>query len=905
VERLAAGLRDFDKLNAFLSWRLAAHPGDLGSLLRLAENYEALGQVESAIRLVRERLESTNEAGEDFELRTALAGLAQRAGDRELLLATLRDMDLRYGPDPARAARQAHVLEVAGRPSEAFDALVAALAVARLPDGLSAAQERESRYWASLAHLAEVMQRPALALEAHAQMLSLDTYDAQQLRDAATLLQTGSPSRAADLLAHGFRRFGEPGFAHAAVGAWFAAGQPGRVEAFLATLPEPMAGRIRADKGFLKQRAAYYQSVERLDEALADLIQVYRIAPGDMDNRAAMLWTLLAKRDARRLRAALDRWAEDARDNPALWGPFGASLLALDEPQRALPYFVWQARDSRDYLWWLAYADALDSAGRPDAAWQLRRRAWTELRNHPQPQRPADPVIRTRVLALAMRFSPADEARELLRALMRDVAGMVETEAPVVNDALTVGAAPTEERAGSPAQARRLAIALREEVARIDTLPPAVGDLVAPSGGAELRAMRVAASELIVSYLISREGNEAARGWLLSRYARDLAKPAWAELALALTRRDDEALDRLLATVSDWLPKLDQIEAQRRLGRFASAQTLAFDTATSRPDDDSAHQKLVEAVLSGAPSAGVSVSSERQGALAREIVRSDVAVRLDQHSKLYGFARRTAQSSGDPALLGTVPRRLRELGMGVRRIAPRGDWWIEGARRDGAGSATVLRLGVQHVIDPSIDVDAALALNETADESAALSAIGRRDALRLGAHWNISARDYLRVRLAAARLESHAGTRLGNTRRTAVEVGHRVRIASPDLTVRAVASHLDVDGTGASDDLVRAIVPAGVAEPDKVLLPASGAQLDLYVTAGMTTADSYTRALQPFAELGAHHNALTGGSVSLRAGVNTSLFGADQLTLFAAYSRETTGAGKGTHELGLAYRLYY
>ena len=136
-------------------------------------------------------------------------------------------------------------------------------------------------------------------------------------------------------------------------------------------------------------------------------------------------------------------------------------------------------------------------------------------------------------------------------------------------------------------------------------------------------------------------------------------------------------------------------------------------------------------------------------------------------------------------------------------------------------------------------------------------------------------------------------------------MGKRIRIASPDLTLRAVASVLSVDGAGGRDALVDAVTPAGVADPDSTMLPAEGAQLDLYVTAGMVTADSYTRAMRPFAELGLHRNAHTGGSVSVRAGINTSVVGTDQLTLFAAYSHETTGAGRGTTEVGLAYRLYY
>ncbi|MEZ5652132.1 MAG: tetratricopeptide repeat protein [Burkholderiaceae bacterium] len=906
VERLASGLRDLGKLNDFLSWRLAHAPGDLRALVRLAENYEAQGRAGESVALLRKRLADSKRGDEDFRLRTALADVADRTGDTELLMQTLRELDVRYGPAPARAARQARVLETAGRLSEAFDALVAALGVARLDGRHTAEDERKSHYWQTLARLAQNLQRSALALECYVRMLALDTYEAIHVRDLAELLRPTMPARAAEVLAHGFHRYHDMGLATLAVGSWLEASRPEQAEQFLATMPAKVRERITGSAEYLKQRAAYYQSADKLDEALADLIQVYRLAPDDMDNRAGMLWTLLAQRDHRRLRATIEQWRGEARAQPALWGPFGAALLALDEPGEALPYFVWQARESNDYLWWLAYADALDQAGRADAAWQLRRRAWTELRSRPEPQRPIDPMIRTRVVALAMRFSPADEARRLLHTLVREVAGMTETageaggrEAPVFVRT-TAGIAP-----GSPEDAGRLADELRGEVARIETLPLRVDDLIGPRNPAELHALRVAASELAVSYLITQEGNDAARGWLLSRYANDLARPAWAELAMALTNRDDAALDHLLDTVADWLPKLDRIEAERRLGRYASAQTLAFDTAEARPDSDTAHARLVEAVLTGAPSAGMSVSTDNQGALDRTIVHADTSMRLNQHLKLYGRASRTRQSSADPQLLGEVPASVREVGLGLLWQGPRSETRVELAQRDSLRRRTSARASVRRALGTTVELDAMIASAEGATASARLAALGERDRVKVGAHWNLTTRNYVRSDLEAGRWRTASGTRLGDYGRASLELGHRLRIEYPDLTIRTVLSHLQVDGTNAFDTAVERSAAASASDPLAGLLPDSGAQLSIFLTAGATASDGYTRALRPFAELGAHASEISGASISARAGVNTSVIGADQLTLFAAYSQDATGAGRGSRELGLAYRLYF
>ena len=139
-----------------------------------------------------------------------------------------------------------------------------------------------------------------------------------------------------------------------------------------------------------------------------------------MDNRAALIWLLLAEKNSRGLRAVLSQWENLARKEAKLWGPFGAALLSLGDAPKALKYFVWQSRGRKDYLWWLAYADALDATGRADAAWKLRKRAWTELREAPLARMDENAETRNRIVALAMRFGPADQARELLAELINE-----------------------------------------------------------------------------------------------------------------------------------------------------------------------------------------------------------------------------------------------------------------------------------------------------------------------------------------------------------------------------------------------------------------------------------------------------------------------------------------------------
>ncbi|MEZ5739791.1 MAG: tetratricopeptide repeat protein [Burkholderiaceae bacterium] len=902
VERLALGLRDENRYASYLLWRLRSHPNDMATLVRLSETYERQGDPAQAIRMLQQVIPTLADA-DRRKLLVYLSHLADRAGDAQLLVDTLAQAEREFGPDPEWAVRMAGSQYSRGRALLALDALRRAADVARDPARHDAQREQDTGFWSTYANLANELQQRGEAIDAYAQMLRLGTYEREDIANLAQALVPRSPEAAADAFSHGYFRFEDEAMARQALTLWLRAGQIENSTAFLDRLPAATRRAIVSSSDFLRQRSAYYQSVDRFGDALADLVQIHRNDPNDMDNRAAMLWLTLAKRDAPRLRAMLDRWRDVARTEPVLWGPYGASLLALDEPEQALPYFVRQARKSSDYLWWLAYADALNVVGHVDAAWQLRRRAWTELRKSPNPDQPRGLGERERVVALALQFSPADEANELLRSLMRDRLRLADP-ATVPTQPGSQLPLPDGEAAGQPG-ALALGNVLTGVLAQIAANPQDPDPLLRGRNISEVNSMRVAASELAVSYLLSQEANDAARGWLMSRYAQDLVKPAWAELSMALANNDGEQLDHLLATVADWLPKLDQVQAMARNGHFGQAQTLAFDTAAARPNNDSAHQVLVDQMLAGGPSAGITSTRASEDAYSRQTTRMDAAIRLGQHSRAYGFVERDEVTSRDAALLRDPGKPGETIGVGFDWLRHEGRWSAEIARRDAQADGTPVRVRWERTGDPILSLSATVGLAQPANDSAAMVAGGQKDLVEVSGQYNLTARNYLAGQLEVARLQTQLGTGIGRANRLGVEFGHRLRLEYPDLTLRAVLGYADYTRNNSADPVIARLAPSGAADPVSLFVPASSTQMDLFLTAGSSIRDSYTRGLRPFGEIGAHYNTDAGASMSLRAGLSTSLLGTDRLTLFGAWKSKSTSSPGGNTEFGLAYRLHY
>ncbi len=902
VKRLAGGLRDEHRTIEFLQWKLKRAPSDYDAVIQISQAHERLGEAGRSIEWLSDYLRRQPKP-EPIAVLMELAAVAERNSDPDLLVDTLRRANAVAGATPERAVRIAAAQYRRSRIRDAYQALREAEPLALDSAEYNTESEKSVKYWSTYAELARILREDQQALTAYRQMLALETYEAEHLEAMASVLQTRSHRSAAQVMSHAYYKYNRLQYANRAVNSYLMGQDLPAAEAFLATLPEKDRTEITSSIAFLKQRAAYYQAADEFKLARRDVLSIYKIAPRDIDNRASLIWLLLAEKNARALRAVLGQWEKLARQEEKLWGPFGAALLSLGDAPAALKYFVWQSRGRQDYLWWLAYADALEATGRGDAAWTLRRRAWTELREAPLAKLQENAETRDRIVALAMRFSPADEARQLLTELVRD------------RDALSVPAPVDRGRSMSPAISPALAASPEAPAALAAVLDYRLRDLrdnpnnldpIANAARArEVIGMKSTANELAVSYLLSQEAVDSARAWLLSRYAQQLVQPTWARLSVALANHDDQALDTLLATLPDWLPKLDRVEALARIGRTGAAETLAFDALVTDPDSQTAHQKLVDLLMEGGPSAGVLGSTSAQGVVDISRLRVDGALRFDQHGKIWIFGERERTKSTNTEVVNNGSASGETVGIGLQWRRHQGDLSGELSRRDMLAPSTGLKMRWQQSISPFVSYAVTGGLNQPTGELASLSIGGQQDYLRLEGRANLTGRDYLAGLASIGRYQTQLETTVADSRRFSVEYGHRLRLEYPDLTLRAALTNSVFKERNVSDPIIARLAPSGSETPLAGFVPASSSQLDLFVSAGQSAQDSYTKTVRPFGEAGVSFNSNSGWGYSLRGGIGTSILGTDRLMLYGAYTSKSPGNTRGSRELGLSYRLHY
>ena len=839
VLRLAPGLFDDATLLKALRWQATQRPPSDSQWRDLAAAYERLGQPREATAFFEAQYRRRPQRIH-LEL---IADLAERSGDDALALATLDRLAGQFGTSPKLALRQAALLYVQGDLAGAYRRLEAAKA---------RASPETSEFWQVYGDLAQQLQRDDEAIAAYRNLLDSGRYREQDLGRLIQALRVSNPMEAARIAELGWRRFDRPSFMISALDLHTAEANWQRVDQLFASLTGEQERLLRRDGYFLVLSAQHHRRLGHFNEAKRDWFAALELDPASTSLREGLLWFLIERKDRRELRRLVAAW----KDDTALSEPLAAAYVTLGEPAKALAYYRRQLVTKRDdYLWLMAYADALEQARETAAAERVRRHVWQTLRGKPATESTEQDDLRRQetVARLAQQFAPGDLSLALLRQLLRR-----DRE---------VGPAATKNTAGAP---------------NIDS-----------------------ARELALAWALSHEATDLAEAWLLARYAGTVARPGWAELSLALQGDDRDRLDRLLTTRPDELPLYDRINAARRLGRDGEAASLAFEGLEASPADEELHSLLSDSLPRQTGRWAAGAASARLGALDERHINAWAALPLWPRWRLQTGFERFEWRSRDAAAIGGLPVGGNRVNASVTRDWEDGSVRALLGRRDALASVTEAALNFEQKFGSRLSATVEAQRNFKPTESAALIVGGSKDSVAGGVGYTPGKREYVNARLEVSRFYSQERTSLGSGRQFQFEAGYKLRTEYPDYTVRlsGVLQNYTADGQlGAS---LLALAPANSNPALGFALPENQRYLSLNFGYGGFFRESYTRALRPFLDIGLSHNSVSGFGYNLLAGASVSLVGHDHLSAHVSTGSGGTGAFSRTQEIGLTYQYFF
>ena len=412
--------------------------------------------------------------------------------------------------------------------------------------------------------------------------------------------------------------------------------------------------------------------------------------------------------------------------------------------------------------------------------------------------------------------------------------------------------------------------------------------------GADAEARKIA-DELRISWQLGSEEPEAARLWLWSRYARHLSSPDWANTALAMHEQDWQTLSRELDSRFSALMRDDAIAVARAIDDSALAGSLAFEAQTLQRDDAPLQLQLSETLLETAPRLSVETERLKFGQWLEKTRRIGWQQQLTPGLRLSVEIQRTDRDV-DPDMM-IVPGTDTRVGFALSRRARNGETRMLLARHDGLGTWLEAGLGESYGIG-SIRLAPRLAWHESADESLALRALGRRDLLRMEGNLPLSPATRLNLAAQAARYSTQNGIRLGTGLRSEAEVNHRLGAEGDDTQVAAYWNANDFRAAGSlpAGDKLTALASRLPGDDDPAtkvatLLPRDYILYGLRWSTGTSWDENWTRSIRPFASAAVTYNTDAGKGYSFGIGLAGHLEGADHLS--ASFTSDS-GINSGT-----------
>lgn len=807
----------------------------------IAAAYERLGRPREGV----EFLEQEYARSPRPVLLAQIARLHEITGNIDGAISAHRRLIAQAGPTTERVTTFASLLIARGQFKEAYEVLERHRAQAP-PD--------DSQYLRLVGDLALRLRDDAAAQAAYERLVVHPKASLDDFTRLVTLLQTRQPEAAARLAEAGHQRFNSPHLLLTALGLHSQRRDFVPMRRILTAMSPATERALSGNAGFLVIRADYRAATGSPQLALADFREALRIDPANRYARMGLMYHLISRGERTLLRAEMLAAVEIAKTDPEFQGAVGSAWLALDEPQRALPYFAAALqRNPDDYLWLLNYADVLERNLQPDMAWRVRRHAWLKIREEVQTKaRPERELLRAQA-RVAAQFMPGDEGLAVIRNLLRLDA-----------DADTISADP-----------------LRQPI-------------------------DAASRELVLAWTISTEQHIAAKAWLWAQYGRSLAAPKWAEVSLALVHGDLETVQRALEQHADAIPRYDRHEAARRTQQYRLAQDIAFTELEKYPYDDEMHLRLTHSTFDMVSHSEAGYTTFRRGTVQGHEWTGEVAVWLSPRLRLSFDVSYIHQGLLNTVALASIPATDRLFGFTALWRHSVGETRFTVFHREALANTAGFRLVHQYPVGQRLSGRLGFGYNERTLETSGLAAGGVRDQIFLDAQYTPSKREFLLGQLFSRQYYTQdERTKIGSSYGLNWEAGHRFRTEYPDWHIRAAGSVNHFERNGSGDAATAVLTNTGTVPAASFFLPGSFSVYGLYTGFGTYYQTNYTRALRPFVDVGVNRNTVTGTGYSAMLGVSGSVIGADKLTLYASTGRGGTGTNESSRAVGLRYMYLF
>jgi hypothetical protein len=378
----------------------------------------------------------------------------------------------------------------------------------------------------------------------------------------------------------------------------------------------------------------------------------------------------------------------------------------------------------------------------------------------------------------------------------------------------------------------------------------------------------------------------------------------YAEAQLAINDGDVNTLERLLDDLPDQVPRQNKVDAEVLTGRYANAQSDAFDSLTRLPDDEVMQSQLREQLLRSEQTIAAALRYVDQGPLRFTEETVSGGVRLTPSQGLQ-FRYRERDQWADAGSLPNVPKHDRLFEGLYQHRGQYDDERLSVGRRDALEDFTTARLEGDYQWTPSLTLTYAFGYNQPASETTQLQVGGTKDLASAGFTYRFDPHWFAGGRYEYARFHGQDRSTLGDGHLVEFNAGYKFKVDYPDYTVRVVLSHGQYNASGTPGEALRQLLPAGTPFTAASFMPQTFTQGGLLFSFGDDLPETYSKGWRPMFTAGPLRDSRAGWSGEVVLGAAGSVFGNDQALVYASYLGVSSTRSTSVKEVGVRYRWLY
>jgi hypothetical protein len=702
---------------------------------------------------------------------------------------------------------------------------------------------RDADYWHTYAELSRLLNKKEAAERAYQHLTDEFVFGDGDLTNYSALQNDTDPLNAAFVSELSYRLYNRDNAVLSLLYLYQKANHPQGIKRFLGLLSAQELAKFEQNPLFLEQRGQFYWQQKQLQLAQRDYEHALALAPQQSRLLQALVGILTEQNNTLPLTQLLLAADGAAKRNSALWQTWALAWLHLQQPLRALPFQQAYARTRpQDSLAQLTLADILAATGNEESATSIRKAIWQQRAILTQNETGERlQQLQDNLFSLQLNQQSAEQSQHSLQQWL--------TQHP--------------------------------------------------------QPYRAFEHELSLGWLLNHEYFDGARQWISQQNNKDIEMPTWATLRLALQNQDSDSINQLLNQKVEQLPIYDRIEAATGVNRPDLAESLAFNTQESYPQDDELHRRYSDLLSERGHSIALDITHNELGALGIQQQQIAWATPI---SPLWRFNAQLQQQQYEALDNITLNNSLADrqfIDLEWQRQSSQQTWQFALTQGSGWSNFTGWRIKQQYRVDSQITASWQWLQNQPTNDSTGLILAGTKNRWAAGVNWAMTGREYLNAELNLDDYLSQDGVALGTGQLLQVDAGHRLFADQSDHVLKLSMALSKFNANNPLDPRFNRLTTQGQTLTTGFFIPQDYQQIGLAWAFGQVNQAQHQRGLRLMGEFGINSSNVSGTGFNGRLGLQSPVLGNDRLRLELSHSQSGQQNGDSSQEIRLNYRLFY